>query len=86
MYASESGLPPPRDYFESFTQLAGIQVLPGDFSREVAACTGLRNRLVHEYDEIDHERVYEGLQAAMRDVPEYLRRVQRYVNEHTETT
>ena len=37
-------------------------------------------------DEIDHERVYEGLQAAMRDVPEYLRHVQRYVNEDAAAT
>jgi uncharacterized protein YutE (UPF0331/DUF86 family) len=83
---TESGLPPPRDYFESFTQLAGIQVLPADSSRKIAACTGLRNRLVRECEKIDHERVYEGLQAAMRDVPEYLRHVQRYVNEDAAAT
>jgi len=30
---------------------------------------------VHEYDDIDPERVYGGLQAAVREVPEYLRLV-----------
>jgi uncharacterized protein YutE (UPF0331/DUF86 family) len=76
---TEAGHPPPRDYFDSFTQLARIGVVPPAFATQVAACAGLRNRLVHEYDEIDPERVYAGLQAAVRDVPDYLRHVERYL-------
>lgn len=76
---TEAGQPPPRDYFESFTQLARIGVLPPAFATQIAASAGLRNRLVHEYDEVDPERVYAGLQAAVRDVPDYLRHVERYL-------
>ncbi|MBX3025021.1 DUF86 domain-containing protein [bacterium] len=76
---TESGLPPPRDYFDSFTQLAKIGVLPAPFAKQIAASAGLRNRLVHEYDEIDPTLVYEGLRAAVRDVPQYLRHVQRFL-------
>ena len=76
---TEAGHPPPRDYFDSFTQLARIGVLPPAFATQIAASAGLRNRLVHEYDEIDPERVYAGLQAAVRDVPEYLRHIERYL-------
>lgn len=76
---TESGQPPPPDYFQSFTQLARIKVLPAEFARRIAVSVGLRNRLVHEYDEIDSERVYEGLQSAVRDVPEYLRHVEHYL-------
>jgi uncharacterized protein YutE (UPF0331/DUF86 family) len=77
---TEAGQPPPRDYFDSFTQLARIGVLPAKFATQIAASAGLRNRLVHEYDEIDPERVYAGLQAAVRDVPDYLRHIERYLN------
>jgi hypothetical protein len=35
--------------------------------------------LVHDYDEIDPRRVHEGLLAAVRDIPEYLRHVHTYV-------
>jgi len=77
---TDAGHAPPRDYHDSFTQLAKLRVLPPAFASQIAACAGLRNRLVHEYDEIDPRRVYEGLQAAVRDIPEYLRRV----NEHVE--
>jgi uncharacterized protein YutE (UPF0331/DUF86 family) len=76
---TEAGQPPPRDYFDSFTQLARIGVLPAGFAKRIAASAGLRNRLVHEYGEIDPERVYEGLQAAVRDVPEYLLHVERHL-------
>ena len=76
---TDAGHAPPRDYYESFTQLGKLGVLPVAFASQIAACAGLRNRIVHEYDEIDPRRVYEGLQAAVRDIPEYLRRVHQHV-------
>lgn len=77
---TEAGEPPPRDYFVSFTQLARLGVLPPAFATRLAACAGLRNRLVHEYAEIDPERVYAGMQSAVRDVPEYLQHVAAYLD------
>jgi uncharacterized protein YutE (UPF0331/DUF86 family) len=76
---TEAGHPPPRDYYESFTQLAKLRILSPAFASQIAACAGLRNRLVHEYDAIDPRCVCEGLQAAVRDIPEYLRRVHEHV-------
>ena len=76
---TETGQPPPRDYYDSFVQLGTARILPIDFARRVAACAGLRNRIVHEYEEIDPARVYEALQAAVTDIPEYLRHVYEYV-------
>jgi uncharacterized protein YutE (UPF0331/DUF86 family) len=76
---TETGQPPPRDYYESFVQLGTTRVLPIDFARRVAACAGLRNRIVHEYDAVDPARVHEALQAAVTDIPEYLRHVYEYV-------
>ena len=75
----ETGHPPPSDYYESFVRLGTLQVLPPHFATRIAACAGLRNRLVHEYDEVDQVRVYEALQAAVRDIPDYLRAIQHYV-------
>ena len=80
---TDAGHAPPRDYYESFTQLAKLGVLLPAFASQIAACAGLRNRIVHEYDEIDPRRVYEGLQAAVRDIPEYLRRVHQHVEAST---
>lgn len=76
---TESGQPPPRDYYESFIALASIGMLERDFATRIAACAGLRNRIAHEYETIDPVRVHEALQSAVRDIPAYLRRVADYV-------
>ena len=76
---TESGQAPPNDYFGSFTQLASIGVVDSAFARELAACAGLRNRIVHEYDELDHARVFEALGRALIDIPAYLGAVQRHL-------
>lgn len=78
---TEAEHPPPPDYFECFTQLAKLRILPAAFASRIAACAGLRNRIVHEYDEIDPRRVYEGVQAAVSDLPEYLRHVHQYLEQ-----
>lgn len=77
---TESGLPPPRDYFQSFVDLARLQILEPGFARRIAACAGLRNRLVHEYDELDPEKVHEALGAAVAQVPEYLDGIRKFLD------
>ena len=76
---TETDHPPPADYYVSFTQLATLGVYDMEFGRRIAACTGLRNRIVYEYDEVDPRRMHEALGAAMQDVSTYLRAVEDYV-------
>ena len=52
---------------------------PG-FARHVARSAGLRNRLVHEYEEIDSARVFAALGEALVDIPRYLEAVNRHVS------
>lgn len=54
-------------------------ISPPAFAQQIAACAGLRNRIVHEYDEIDPQKVYEGLQAAVRDIPQYLAHIHQHI-------
>ena len=74
----ESDQPPPADYYQSFTDLARLGVFDHEFSRQIAACSGLRNRIVHEYDELDPQKIHEALQTGLADISTYLRRI----NEH----
>ena len=76
---TEAGYPPPSDYYASFTQLAQLGAVDHDFARRIATCAGLRNRIVHEYDELDPRKVHEALQTAMVDVPKYLRHISDYL-------
>ena len=76
---TETDHPPPSDYYPSFTQLAALGVYDAEFGRRIAACTGLRNRIVHEYDEVDPRKVHEALGTAIQDVSTYLRAIEDYV-------
>jgi uncharacterized protein YutE (UPF0331/DUF86 family) len=76
---TESGHAPPKDYHESFVRLGTLGVMTVDLAKEMAMAAGLRNRIVHEYDDIDPERVYEALPIAVRQIPVYLDHIQRFV-------
>ena len=76
---TESGDAPPTDYHASFTRLAELHVLESDFAARIARSAGLRNRLVHEYDEIDARKLFDALGAALDDVPAYLAAVNRWI-------
>ncbi len=77
--AAQAGHAPPKDYHESFVRLGTLGVMTSDLAKEMAMAAGLRNRIVHEYDDIDPERVYEALPVAVRQIPVYLDHIQRFV-------
>jgi uncharacterized protein YutE (UPF0331/DUF86 family) len=72
---TQAGHPPPADYFESFVQLGRLGALEPDFARRIAACAGLRNRIVHEYNDLDPRKVHEAIRTALQDIPAHLRQV-----------
>jgi uncharacterized protein YutE (UPF0331/DUF86 family) len=77
---TESGEAPPRDYFASFVALSRIDALPAAFAERLAPYSGLRNRIVHAYDDLDPGRVYDALRAALADVPSYLGAIRRFLD------
>jgi len=74
-----SGQPPPADYHTSFLRLAALGVLDSEFARRVARSAGLRNRLVHDYEDLDARKVFDALTEALRDVPVYLAAINRHI-------
>ena len=75
----ESGQPPPPDYYQSFVRLSELGIYERGFGERIAKAAGLRNRIVHEYDELDAAQVYKALAAAMDDIPEYMRAVEAFL-------
>ncbi len=76
---TELGDPPPKDYYESFTEMAKRNVLPFEFAQSIAQAAGLRNRIVHEYDEIDAGKVHQAIQDALKDIPRYIGHIQQFL-------
>lgn len=60
------------DYYNSFIDLGKKRYLPKSLSKSLANAAGLRNRLAHEYDEIDEKQVYHAVKRCLKEVPEYL--------------
>ena len=75
----ENGQPPPSDYYGSFLKLAGLGVVEAEFAKRLAPAAGLRNRLVHDYEEIDPGKVFDALGPARVDIIDYLRAVEAYL-------
>lgn len=72
----------PEDYFQSFIKLGELGVIPVKLAKELAPSAGLRNRLVHEYDNIDNSIVLAAVAMADDLYPKYI----KVVEDHTETT
>jgi uncharacterized protein YutE (UPF0331/DUF86 family) len=71
--------PPPSDYHASFQQLGGLGVLETGFATRIARAAGLRNRLVHDYDDLDQRMLFGALREAVDDVPTYTAAVHAWV-------
>lgn len=65
----------PKDYHNSFIELARYGVLTKDFAELLAPSAGLRNALAHEYDEIDNTQVYYSIKNCLDQVPKYLKTI-----------
>lgn len=80
---AEMGEPPASDYFESFVVLGRLGVLKVEKARDLAQYAGLRNRLAHEYNEIDRSKVFERLQNIRQDVMDYFKAVKKFINQQS---
>jgi len=62
----------PPTYFSTFAQMGELKILPKDLSARLASTTGLRNRLVHGYEKIEHKIVYRNIVPFLKDYQKFL--------------
>jgi len=72
---------PAEDYFDSFTKLEKLAILPNELVGVLAPLTGLRNRLVHEYEKIDQEILFVTMKKRAEKIKEYLKIVSEKIGE-----
>ena len=75
---SEMNHAPSKDYYSSFEIIGKLGVIPINFATELAPCTGMRNRLVHEYDKIQDKIVFDSIKKVIEMVNKYI----EYINKH----
>jgi uncharacterized protein YutE (UPF0331/DUF86 family) len=69
----------PKDYRDIFTVLSEQGIFPDDFAITLRQMTGLRNRLVHLYWEVDDELIYSYLQHNLGDFDLYVRYILDFI-------
>ena len=74
-----TGAPPAEDYFSSFIDLGRQGILTTDLARELAPAAGLRNRIVHEYEDLDSSLVLRSAQQAPALFGRYVSAIEGYL-------
>lgn len=67
------------DYFNSFVDIAEQNIISIEFALKIAPSTGLRNILVHEYEEINDEIVYCSINTCLECYLEYMELINRHL-------
>lgn len=60
-----------RGHEDTFHILSELGVYGADFAKKIAPSAGLRNRLVHEYNDTDQKIIYESVRDAIKQYAEY---------------
>ncbi len=70
---------PAKDYFNSFIDLAENNIIEMDFALQIAPSTGLRNILVHEYNRIDDNIVFNSIENIIKYYKRYFEEISEYL-------
>lgn len=62
-------------YRETFLWLADLGVCSKTFAEKIAQSAGLRNILVHDYNDVDREILYKSIHSCLQDYHDYVRAV-----------
>lgn len=76
----QQGSPPPDNYYHEFLLLGEKHILPPGLASALAPSAGLRNRLVHEYDDIIDTIVLDAVRTAQDLYPKYVAAVEVHLS------
>lgn len=76
----QTGHAAPDDYYESFIRAGELGIISMRLAEKVAPSAGLRNRLVHEYDLLEHSLVLDAVRMADELYPVYVKEIERYIS------
>jgi uncharacterized protein YutE (UPF0331/DUF86 family) len=71
----------PASYYESFMLLPKAGLVRESIAKQLASLAGLRNRLIHNYEDVDDQIVFNNYARALRLFPQYLAAVRQKLGE-----
>jgi uncharacterized protein YutE (UPF0331/DUF86 family) len=79
----QTGHPAPDDYYDSFMGVGELKVIPMNLAEKMAPSAGLRNRLVHQYDRLNHAIVHQAVRMAEELYPAYVSKVEEFITKNS---
>jgi uncharacterized protein YutE (UPF0331/DUF86 family) len=76
----QTGNTVPDDYYESFIKAGELNIISADLAEKLAPSAGLRNRLVHEYDRLEHSMILKAVGMAEELYPKFIKEVGDYIS------
>lgn len=76
----EAGNRPPEDYTSSFIKAAEAGLITRELADKIKGSAGMRNIIVHEYMDIDDEKIYKTIPLALTDYKEYIKQVDLFLD------
>jgi uncharacterized protein YutE (UPF0331/DUF86 family) len=67
-------------YRDTFHRLADVGVYPQDFAARITTSAGLRNIIVHEYNDVDHRIVHTSIRTCLEQYHDYVRAIGDYLD------
>lgn len=64
-----------NSYYESFTELKKFEIFEEDELKKLASTTGFRNRLAHEYLDIDEDITIKSMEKIIEIYPDYIKKI-----------
>jgi len=72
-----------RGYEDTFWVLADLGVYSQDFAKKIAPSAGLRNRLVHEYNDTKVEIIYKSVGEVISRYAKYCHYILKFLSKHS---
>lgn len=67
-------------YRDTFLMLGDLGVYPMEFAESIASSAGLRNILVHDYNDVDHRIVHGSIRTCLEDYRRYIEYVSGFLS------
>lgn len=76
----QAGNAAPDDYYDSFIRAGELKIISMELAEKLAPSAGLRNRLVHKYDLLEHSMILDAVRMAEQLYPRYIREIEDYIS------
>lgn len=67
-------------YRDTFLMLVDLGTYDRGFAEQIARSAGLRNILVHEYNDVDRKIVHGSIKSCLRDYHRYIEYIQQFIS------